>query len=93
MKHKIELRQARNKAENEPDLQALLMKAYTAPTDFEQRKYFVDYFTGLAERMGKFDPALRKEEIEELKARYASGFYQTRISPTVNPETFRTKHD
>jgi hypothetical protein len=93
LKHRIELRQARNKAENAPDLQALRAKAYAAPTDFEQRALFVEYFTSLAERMGRIDPALKKEEIEELKSRYAGQYYQTRISPTVNPATFRTKQN
>jgi len=93
LKHRIELREARNKAERDPGLQALLAQAYAAPTDFEQRKLFVDYFTLLADRMGKIDPALKKEEIEELKGKYAGPYFQTRISPTVNPATFRTKHD
>lgn len=93
MKHRIEVRLARNKAEREPDLQALKAKAYAARTDYEQRKLFIEYFTALADRMGKIDPALRKEEIEELKARYSGPYYQVRISPTVDPDTFRTKHN
>ena len=93
MKHRIQVRLARNKAEREPDLQALKAKAYAAPTDYEQRKLFIEYFTALAERMGKVDPALKKEEVEGLKSQYAGPYYQTRISPTVDPETFRTKHN
>jgi len=93
MKHKIELRQARNKAEGEPDLMALKAKALAAPTDYEQRKLFIDYFTALAERMGKFDPALKKEEITALKSLYTGQYIPSHVSPTIDPATFRTMHN
>jgi hypothetical protein len=93
LKHKIEIRLAKNKAEREPDLIALKAQAYAAPTDFEQRALFTRYYKSLAERMGKMDRAILQPEIEELKARYSAEYYQFRISPTVDPETFRNKHN
>lgn len=93
IKHRVEVRLARNKAERDPDLQALKAKGYAATTDFEQRKLFIAYFALLVERMGKVDPALKKEELDALRSQYASAFLQVRVSPTVDPATFHTKHN
>jgi hypothetical protein len=93
LKKRILLRQARVKAEREPDLQALKTKALAARTDFEQRKVFIEYYTGLVERMGKFEPGLKKEDLDELKRMYTGRFVQTRLAPTIDPAIARAKHN
>lgn len=88
----IALRKAKNKAEREPDLMALKVQALEAPTDFEQRKIFIDYYTKLVDRIAKYsEPKLKKEDIDTLKSSYTGRFYQTRVAPTIDPATFRTQ--
>ncbi|MEI9893480.1 MAG: hypothetical protein WDN28_06165 [Chthoniobacter sp.] len=70
LKKKIALRQAKMKAERDPGLEALKVQALEAPTDFEQRKLYTDYYTALIARIVKFNPGMTKEEIDELKVLY-----------------------
>ncbi|MEP6667844.1 MAG: hypothetical protein ABJF10_01745 [Chthoniobacter sp.] len=92
LKKKIALRQAKMKAERDPALQALKTQALEAPTDFEQRKLYIDYYTALVDRIVKFNPGMTKEEIDMLRGQYTGRFFQVRVEPTVDPATFRTKH-
>jgi len=89
LKKKIVFRQAKTKAERDPELQAIYKRALAAPTDFEQRKLFIDYFNGLVDRIAKFNPKMTKEEVAALRAQYTGRFFQVRIAPTIDPATFR----
>ncbi|TCO91996.1 hypothetical protein EV701_107278 [Chthoniobacter flavus] len=89
LKKKIALQQAKTKAARDPELQAIYKQALAAPTDFEQRKLFIDYYNGLVDRMAKFNPKLAKEEVAALRSQYTGRFFQTRIAPTIDPATFR----
>jgi len=93
LKKQIALRQAKMKAERDPALQAIKDQAIAAPTDFEQRKLFVDYYTALVDRIVKFNPGMTQAEIDELKSLYTRRFIQVRVAPTIDPATFRTKHN
>jgi hypothetical protein len=89
LKKKIALRVAKMKAERDPGLQALKLQAIAAPTDFEQRKLFTDYYTTLVDRIAKLNPGMTKEEIDLLRTQYTGRFTQVRIAPTIDPATFR----
>ncbi|MDR3405639.1 MAG: hypothetical protein P4L99_24300 [Chthoniobacter sp.] len=89
LKKKIALRVAKMKAERDPKLQAIKDQAIAAPTDYEQRKLFVDYYTALIERIVKFNPGMTKEEIDLLRGQYTGRFIQARVAPTIDPATFR----
>ncbi len=89
LRKRIQFRQVEAKVEREPDLQALKARAEAAPTDFEQRKLYIDYYTAFCDRMTKFDKTLKKEDVDALRVSYTGRFYQTRIAPTVDPATFR----
>lgn len=91
LKKHIALRQAKTKAEREPDLVALKQQAIVAPTDFEQRKIYIDYYTALVARIAKYNPGMKKEDIDALKVQYTGRFFQVRIAPTIDPATFRTQ--
>jgi len=91
LKKKIAFRTAKMKAERDPGLQALKLQAIAAPTDFEQRKLFTDYYNALVDRIAKFNPGMTKEEIDTLRAQYTNRFTQVRIAPTIDPATFRTQ--
>jgi hypothetical protein len=93
LKRNIQLRQAKTKAEREPALQALKAQALEASTDYEQRKLFIDYYTRLCDRIAKYDPALKKEDIATLKQNYTGRYLQTRIAPTIDPDSFRTQRN
>lgn len=91
LKKHIALRQAKTKAEREPDLMALKQQAIVATTDFEQRKIFIDYYSKLVDRIAKYSPGMKKEDIDLLRAQYTGRFFQVRIEPTIDPATFRTQ--
>ena len=89
LKKEIALRQAKTKAERDPNLQAIYAQALAAHTDFEQRKLFLDYYNGLVERIVKFNPGMTKEEVDTMRALYTNRYLQVRIRPTIDPATFR----
>jgi hypothetical protein len=91
LKKQIALRQAVTKAERDPELVALKAQAIEAHTDFEQRKLFIDYFNRLAERIAKYNPGMKKEDIAALKEHYTGRFVQTRIAPTIDPVIARAQ--
>jgi len=91
LKKHIALRQAKTKAEREPELVALKQQALVAPTDFEQRKIYIDYYTKLVDRIAKYSPGMKKEDIDLLRVQYTGRFFQVRIAPTIDPATFRTQ--
>jgi hypothetical protein len=72
---------------------ALKAQAIASPTDFEQRKHYIAYYTLLADRIGKIDPTIKKEEIDALRSTYAGQYLQNKITLTVDPATFRNKHN
>lgn len=86
VRDRIKLREAKNKAQNEPDLQALWDSQFKARTDFEQRAILTEYYTRLWARIAKLDKSLKPAEIEALKRRYISQYAQTRIAPTEPPQ-------
>ena len=89
LKKHIALREAKTKAERDPALMALKQEAIVAPTDFEQRKLFIDYYTALVQRIAKYNPSMTKEEVALLKTQYTGRFIQVRLEPTIDPATFR----
>ncbi|HSI11937.1 MAG TPA: hypothetical protein VK961_07825 [Chthoniobacter sp.] len=91
LKKHIALREAKTKAERDPALIALKQQAIEAPTDFEQRKLFIDYYSGLVLGIAKYNPSMTKEDIALLKAQYTGRFIQVRLAPTIDPATFRTQ--
>lgn len=91
LKKQIAMRQAKTKAERDPELIALKQQAIEAPTDFEQRKLFIDYYTRLVDRIAKFNPGMKKEDIELLKTSYTGRFFQVRIAPTIDPAVARAQ--
>jgi len=91
LKITIALRQARIKAERDPALQAIYVKALAAHTDFEQRKLFIDYYNGLVDGIVKFNPGMTKEAVDELRNEYVSRFVQKRIAPTIDPAIARAQ--
>jgi hypothetical protein len=93
LKHRVILRLARAKAERDADLQALLDKAIAARTEYESRNWYIAYYTGLVDRMAKYEPSLKKEEIDQLKSHYTGPYFQVRIAPTIDPATFHKDKD
>jgi hypothetical protein len=93
LKKRIQLRQVLTKVEREPDLQAIKVRALAARTDFEQRKIFLDYYTAFCDRIPKFDKTIPKEDIDALRTSYTARFYQSRISPTIDPAIARAQHN
>lgn len=87
----IKLRAAKSKAQSDPELQALWDSRLKARTDYEQREILTKYYTQLCALIAKIDKTLKPEVIESLRSRYVSGYDQTRIAPTVPPETFRKR--
>jgi hypothetical protein len=91
LKKQIAFRQAKTKAEREPELMALKAQAIQAHTDFEQRKLFIDYYTRLVDRIVKYNPGMKKEDIAAVRERYTGRFFQTRIAPTIDPVVARAQ--
>lgn len=85
LRDRIKFRNAKSKAQSDPELQAIWASTFKARTDYEQREIYTKYYTLLCERIGKIDKTIKKEELEALKGRYLSNYDQTRIAPTEPP--------
>ena len=85
LRDRIRLRAAKTKAQSDPELQALWDRALKAPTDFEQRELFTQYYTRLCERLGQLDKSLTTEQLEVLRTRYVAQHTQMRMAPTEPP--------
>ncbi len=85
LRSRIKLRQAKTKAQSDPELQALWDSQFKARTDYEQRAILTEYYTRLWARIAKIDKTINKEEITAQTKRYISNYAQTRIAPTEPP--------
>jgi hypothetical protein len=77
------------KALRDPGLQAVLTKTYTAKTDFEYRKWSIEYYNGLYDLVEKIDKTLDHDETEALRKASTNRFLESRIQGAVDPNTFR----
>jgi hypothetical protein len=89
LRERIKLREARTKAQRDPGLQALWEQGVKAPTDYEQRKIWTDYYMKLYALIGKIDKSLKKADLEVLRDRDIGRFEQDRIVPTEPPVVAR----
>jgi hypothetical protein len=89
LRKKIQFRKAMTKALRDPGLQAVLTKTYTAKTDFEYRKWSIEYYNGLYDLVEKIDKTLDHDETEALRKASTNRFLESRIQGAVDPNTFR----
>ena len=93
LRKRIQIRQAEAKAERDPELQAIKARAAVAPTFYEQRNLYIDYYTKLCDRMAVIDKTILKADIETMKNSYTSRFIQNHIAPTIAPDVARAQHN
>lgn len=85
---RIRIREARTKAERDPQVQAEWANATAAKKDYYKREALKAYYTALYGRMVKIDPSLKKT-LELHKAAALRRLEQTRIDPTEPPVAAR----
>lgn len=93
IQQRIHLREAKNKALNDPAVQAEWNKSQRAKTDFDKREALKRYYALLYGRVRKIDPTVTKlaDDRQSLALRRLA---QTRVDPTepLDPDE-RTSRD
>ena len=86
VKQHIRMREAKTKAQRDPDLLAEWDRTAAMKTDYEKREALKSYYKLLYGRMAKIDPTL-KAPIETQLQQSLGQLEQTRIAPTQPPAT------
>lgn len=81
-KLKVRYKEVRTKAEQDPEIAALLEKAEKSPTFESERAAYRAYYRALFKKIRKTDPSLAKK-CDLMEKAYLDRLAQTRVEPTI----------